>query len=364
MENFKETESHIQNIGMEQKKTLIRTFFLNLLMIFFIVLGYFYISETFGAISSFYIENNTFLIQFSAALLLFSFLVILSGPYVGFISGFVGEFLVQLTIYNTIYLEWCIIVAIFGFLCGYYRYKPLKYKNMKKIYITFISLFLSSLLTTILIIFYYSILSSGQMLLSTVLINYGFKFLMQAIISILVIVPILLRVYDKYLATNERQVYIDILTHHPATEEGITHTFYLTFGRTNVYFCSRCSGAILGGLFLLFFAHLFEMLSGSVISAEFAILLCIIAPIPGLTDWGTQRLLFRTSTTEIRLITGFILGMALFSISFTYKYYFLVLFLLIFYLVIFFLLVYLGHKKATRQLNQEWEEVNMDEPEQ
>jgi len=348
---------------MIPERTLIRTFFLNLLMIFFIVLGYFYISEAFGAISFFFIGNNTFSIQFSGSLLLFSFLVILSGPYVGFASGFIGEFLVQIAIYKTIYLEWCIIVAIFGFLCGYYRYKPLKYKNIKKIYYTFISLFLSSLLTTLLIIFYQSILSSGQMLLSTIFINFGFKFLMQSIISILVFVPILLRVYDTYLATNERQIYIDILTHHPATEEGITHTFYLTFGRTSVYFCSRCSGAILGGLFILFFSRLFVKITGNVISAEFAILLCIIAPIPGLTDWGTQRLLFRKSTTELRLLTGFVLGLALFALSFTSKYYFLVLFLLIFYLGIFFILVYFGHKRAKRQFKEEWEQASTDETE-
>jgi len=363
MENFNEIESHIQNEDMEPKKTLIRTFFVNLLMIFFIVLGYFYLSEAFGAISSFYIGDNTFSIHFSVSLLLFSFLVILSGPYVGFVSGFIGEFLVQLAIYNTIYLEWCITVAIFGFLCGYYKYKPLKYKNMKKIYFTFISLFLSSLLTTILIIIYQSILSSGQMLLSTIFINYGFKFLMQAIISILVIVPILLRVYDTYLATHERQVYTEILTHHPASEEGITHTFHLTFGRTNVYFCSRCSGAILGGLFIMFFGKLFFMTTGSRISAEFAIFLCIIAPIIGLTDWGTQRLLFRTSTTEIRLITGFILGLALFSMSYAAKYYFFVLFLLIVFLATFFVLMFFGQKKAVRQLNEELEQASKDETE-
>jgi uncharacterized membrane protein len=364
MENFNEIESRIQNKDMDSKKSLIRTFFLNLLMIFFIVLGYFYTSESFGAISSFYIGDNTFSIQFSASLLLFSFLVILSGPYVGFISGFIGEFLVQLAIYNTVYLEWCITVAIFGFLCGYYRYKPLKYKNMKKIYFTFISLFLSSLLTTLLIILYQSILSSGQTLLSTIFINYGFKFLMQAIISTLVIVPILLRVYDTYLATKERQVYLEILTHHPSSEEGITHTFHLTFGRTNVYFCSRCSGAVLGGLFIIFFSKIFKGITGSGISAEFAIFLCIIAPIPGLMDWGTQRLQLRTSTTEFRLITGFVLGMALFSISLAYKYYFLVLFLLVFYLGIFFILMYFGHKTVMRQFKEESEQPTSDETEQ
>ena len=363
MEKINDIDSPIQVEDIERKRTLVGTIFLNLLMIFFIVLGYFYFSEIFGAISSFYIGDNTFSIQFGACLLLFSFLVILAGPYVGFVSGFIGEFLVQLVMYNAIYLEWCIVVGIFGFLCGYYKYKPLKYTNMKNIYLTFISIFLSSLLTTFLIVFYYSILYSNEMLLYTIFINYGFKFLLQAIISILLIVPILLRLYDKFLATDERQVYIDILTHHPPTEDGITHTFHLTFGRTNVYFCSRCSGVILGGLFALFFARLFEMTTGSAVSAEFSLLLCIFAPIPGLADWGSQRLLYRTSTTKLRLMTGFVIGMALFAISFTVKYGFIILFLLILYLSIFFVFMNFGLKKAERQYKEEWEQASKDDPE-
>ena len=361
MEISKDINSHIEMQDIDQKRSFVGTVFLNLLMIFFIVLGYFYISENFGAVSSFYIGINTFSIQFSLSLLIFSFLVILGGPYVGFFSGFIGEFLVQLAIYNTIYLEWCIIVGIFGFLCGFYKYKPLKYKDMKNIYLTFIALFLSSLLTTLLIIFYYSILYLTQMPLYAIFINYGFKFLIQAILSNLLIVPILLRLYDKYLATSERQVYIDLLTHHPHTEEGITHTFHLTFGRTNVFFCSRCSGALLGGLCTVFFARLFYYITGSVISAEFALFLCIIAPIPGLADWGSQRLLLRTSTTELRLITGFVLGVALFSISFSRKYYFFVLFLLVLNLSVFFLLMKFGLKKERRQHKEEWEQVSKDE---
>ena len=361
MEKKKDRDLPIQMEDIEQNRTVVGTIFLNLLMIFFVVLGYFFISEIFGAVSSFYIGANTFSIQFSVSLLIFSFLVILGGPYVGFFSGFIGEFFVQLATYNAIYLEWCIIVGIFGFLCGFYKYKPLKYKDMKNIYLTFIALFLSSLLTTILIISNYSILYIIQMPPYTIFINFGFKFLIQAIVSNLLIVPILLRIYDTFLATNERDVYIDLLTHHPRTEEGITHTFHLTFGRTNVFFCSRCSGAILGGLFIMFFSQLFQKITGSRVSAEFALLLCIIAPIPGLTDWGTQRLLFRTSTTEIRLITGFILGTALFIISFASKYYFFVLFLLVLNLCIFFVLMFFGQKKAKRQHEEEWEQVTKDD---
>jgi len=194
-------------------------------------------------------------------------------------------------------------------------------------------------------------------------VNFGFKFLLQAVISILIIVPIVLRLYDKYLASQERHIYIDILTHHPSTEDGITHTFHLTFGRTRVYFCSRCSGVFLGGLFALFLSLLFEKITGSKISAEFALFSCVIAPIPGLADWGTQRLLYRTSTTRLRLLTGFVIGVALYSITFTVKYYFLVLFLLILYLCVFFVLMYFGVKKAERQYKEEWEHASKDDPE-
>ncbi|MFX1385683.1 MAG: DUF2085 domain-containing protein, partial [Promethearchaeota archaeon] len=167
------------------------------------------------------------------------------------------------------------------------------------------------------------------------------------------IVPLLLFLYDKVLAKEEKHVYQMILTHHPLSASD--HTFYLKFGRTKIYFCSRCSGVIIGGLIALFTTYLIYKIYNVEFSAEIAILLCIILPIPGLFDWGTQRLLLRKSTTRSRLFTGFIIGLALHFMSFTYKYYFYTIIILIVYFTIFGLLVFFGHKKEIRLLKADYD---------
>ena len=49
-----------------------------------------------------------------------------------------------------------------------------------------------------------------------------------------------------------------------------------------------------------------------------------------------------------RLFTGFILGSALYFITFTKKYYIFLILILVFYFIIFFLLIYFGQKKARK----------------
>jgi hypothetical protein len=84
------------------------------------------------------------------------------------------------------------------------------------------------------------------------------------------------------------------------------------------------------------------------LSSEIALILIIVLPIPGIVDWGTQRLLLRKSNTKSRLFTGFIIGNALHFMSFTYTYYFFTILILITYFSIFGALVYLGHKKEIK----------------
>ncbi|UCD00640.1 MAG: DUF2085 domain-containing protein, partial [Promethearchaeota archaeon] len=153
------------------------------------------------------------------------------------------------------------------------------------------------------------------------------------------------------LAKDEKHLYYMILTHHPLSASD--HTFYLKFGRTKIYFCTRCSGVIIGALLALFSTYLIQKIYKVEFSPEIALLLCIILPIPGLIDWGTQRLLLRKSTTESRLFTGFIIGLALHFMSFTYKYYFFTFLILTIYFSIFGLLVFFGHKKEMKLLKSE-----------
>lgn len=338
----------IENV-INEEKTFSRIIFLNLFINVFVIMSYFYCSEIFGSISTSYVKYTKFSIQFGFTLLLFTFFSILAGWYHGFIAGFIGELLYQLAYYDMVYIHWCFIVGIYGFICGIYKYKPLKYTNTMKIYYTFLMLIVSTIITMTMIIVLQDFFLKTQIDIETITLNYGAKFLFQALITVVFIVPILLLLYDRFLAKKERHLYYTIFTHHPISQSD--HTFYLRFGRTYIYFCSRCSGVIIGGIIAMFFTHLFEKASDAQFTPELAVLLCIIFPIPGLIDWGTQRLLLRKSTTKTRLITGFIIGNALHFLSFTQKYYFFMLGVIIIYFSIFFLLFYFGYRKEMKMYN-------------
>ena len=342
----------------EEQYSILKRIFLNLFIIAFITISYIYISEPFGSISTIYINNQPISISFTISLLLFTFLAVLAGPINGLIAGFLGEYLYQLAFYGTIYFEWCLIIAFYGFLVGIYKYHPLKYHKTINIFYSFIALLISSFIIFWIIIAFQIIFHPGQYTLENIFINYGFKFLLNILVSVLIFIPMLLFLYDIAFAKKEREIYQMFLTHHPLSESD--HTFFLKFGRTKIYFCSRCSGVILGGLMALFTTYLLSKIYHVEFSAEIALLLCIILPIPGLLDWGTQRLLLRKSSTKSRLFTGFIIGLALYFMSYTYKYYFYTMLILTVYFTVFGLLLYFGHKKEMRQLKEEMNELSIE----
>ncbi len=348
-----------ENAQKREQNHILRKIFLNLLIIAFIIFSYVYISEPFGSISTVFIKSQEFSVHFGVSLLFFTFFSVLAGAIPGLISGFFGELLFQLAFYNTLYLEWCIIIALLGFLCGIYKYKPLKYKDSLKVYYTFVILIIISFIAAGLITVFQFFLYRNNLTFEDIVINYGFKFFIQSLISIIFFVPLLLIIYDKFLATQEKHLYYIFLTHHPLTASD--HSFYLKFGRTKIYFCSRCSGMILGGLFAIFTSYMIEKIYNVEFSAEIALLLCIILPMPGIIDWGTQRLLLRKSTTESRLFTGFIIGNALHFMGFTGKYYFYTMLTLVIYFSIFGMLVYFGHKKEMKLLEEELNNLSPEE---
>lgn len=339
--------------------SLIRTFFLDLLKVAFIVMCYFYISELYGAISTPYIQNNEYTIIFGLNLLLFTFFSILAGQYLAFIAGFLGEFIVQLAIYKNLYWDWIILIAIYGFICGLYKYKPQKYKDVMRVYYTFLLLLILSfiymlVIPVIQILWYTPLLSFEE-----AFINYGFKFLTQGLISTVFIIPISLFLYDKLLASEEREIYNIFLTHHPLTAKD--HTFYLELGKTKFYFCSRCSGLVIGALISVFITHIFELIYFRPFNAEISFIICIITPLIALGDWGTQRLLLRKSSTTSRLITGFLLGLAWRLLLYTERYYFIMMIIIVIYFGIMFFLIYLGNRKVIKQMRKDLDQLSKDD---
>jgi len=332
-------------------KISLRLIFVNILVVIFIIMSYIYISESLGSISTPFIGINEFSLVFGFSLLIFTFFSILAGPIQAFIAGFFGEFLYQLAFTNSVFLDWCLIVALFGMVAGIYKYKPLKYQKTKGVLYTLILLIIDSIIMMFFIILFQILFYSPSLQFEILLINFGFKFLLDALLSAIIIVPILLIFYDKFLASTERQLYYLLLTHHPVSASD--HTFYFQFGRTKVYLCSRCSGMVIGIIMSIFFVIIIQKILDTQFSSELALLIVIIFPLPGLIDWGTQKLLYRTSTTESRLFTGFIIGVAANFISFTGEYYFLTLIIVSIYFSILIMLIFFGQKKLIRELNKE-----------
>jgi len=339
--------------------SFIRTIFVKLITVFFIFMSYLYTSESFGSVSSPYIGTVSFSIVFSVSLLILAFFSVLSGPLPAFFAGFLGELVYQISFYHTIYLDWCLIVAIYGSLAGIYKYKPLKYHNIKNIFYSIAILVINSLIATILVVTATMLFHHSSLPLAELFSNFGLKFFFQTLTSVIVSVPILLIIFDKIFASKEQHLYYMLLTHHPISASD--HTFYFQLGRTKIYFCSRCSGMIIGMIISVFFTHLFQLIVNPQFSSELAFIIIAVFPIPGLIDWGTQKLLLRTSTTESRLFTGFIIGIALHFISFTREYYFLTLVMVTVYFGIFFLFFYFGQKRLLKELNKELNPVSPED---
>ncbi|MHA1671138.1 MAG: DUF2085 domain-containing protein [Promethearchaeota archaeon] len=337
-------------------KKILRKIFLNLFTITFITITYFYLSESFGSISSKYINNSGYVLQFSISLLLFTFLAVLAGPIIGLASGFIGELLIQLAFYNVIYFDWCLLVALLGLFCGLYKYKPLKYHEGMKVYYTFLILVVTSFIVMFFIVLLQFLFHPVSLDMEGIFINFGFMFFTQALISMVLPIPILLIGYDKIFSTRERHVYNQLLTHHPISASD--HTFFFQFGRTKFYFCSRCSGVIIGALISMFSIHIIELISGAHLNPEIAVILCIILPIIGMIDWGTQKLKYRKSTTESRLITGFLIGIALNLLNFTQEYYFFMLIIITIYFAALFLLIYFGYKRDMKKMTDEMDRLS------
>ena len=343
----------------ENQKTFnnLRAIFLFLFRVFVFIIIYYYCSINFNSISRPFIENQTFFIQFNLSLFIFATFSNLFGWKIGFISGFLGEFLYQLSFFpeNSIYIDWIIIIGLMGLLFGIYEYKPLKYqKGTTKIFNNFLVFIISSFSILILSVFFTVFNSTLE--LELILLNVGFKLFMEIVISAVFLVPILIFIIDMLFSSTEREIYNVLLTHHSYFE--IDHTFKIKFGRTNVYFCSRCSGMIISLVFSSFIVYLYENITKTPFNQELAFFSCVFLPIPGLIDWSTQKLKYRKSNTNKRLITGFLLGMSLYFLAFTRDYLMLMSIIIIIYFSIFFSIYYVGYKKELKEYKRSIDQLN------
>lgn len=132
-----------------------------------------------------------------------------------------------------------------------------------------------------------------------------------------------------------KRFYHPTLTHHMV--EDSDHTFSARFGNLTVFFCSRCGGMLMG-----LFISMYALIAFRVVVPPLIAFLidCFIA-VPGLIDWGSQRLGYRKSTTRSRVITGGIIGLGFILLpQASPDYSFASIFLLMAYFAVFFLLYY------------------------
>ena len=92
------------------------------------------------------------------------------------------------------------------------------------------------------------------------------------------------------------------------------HWITLSFNGKKIRLCSRCSGTVVGYSLLKFvFVQGLKIVNSLLLHHQ--LFLCILFSFPTILDWITQTWDWRESTNNLRLATGFFLGIsaALFS---------------------------------------------------
>ena len=148
------------------------------------------------------------------------------------------------------------------------------------------------------------------------------------------------------------EFYNHLFTHHSLEEDD--HTIIVVIGKVRFYLCTRCTAMIFGILTTIFLSSIALYEFDIPFSSKLALLLLIILPIFPLTDWGLQAVLIRKATTASRLITGFILGIAMQMLAFmSDEYVVLEIIIVLFYFVILAILFYLRVQVRKKNYDKE-----------
>jgi len=148
------------------------------------------------------------------------------------------------------------------------------------------------------------------------------------------------------------EFYNQLFTHHSLEEDD--HTIVVIIGKVRFYLCTRCTSMIFGILITIFLSSIVLYEFDLPISSKLALYLIIFLPIFPLTDWGLQAVLIRKATTISRLITGFILGIAMQMLAFmNNEYVGLEIIVVLCYFAIFAILFYFRVKVRKKRYEKE-----------
>ena len=157
--------------------------------------------------------------------------------------------------------------------------------------------------------------------------------------------------YDDFIP-RPGEFYNHLFTHHSLEEDD--HTIIVIIGKVHFYLCTRCTAMIFGILTTIFLSSIALYEFDIPFSSKLALYLVIILPIFPLTDWGLQAVLIRKATTASRLITGFILGIAMQMLAFmSDEYVVLEIIIVSFYFVILAILFYLRVQVRKKNYDKE-----------
>lgn len=324
--------------------------------IFYIMVGYFFGSGVSGYLlflnSTVGTDLNIEIFQILTGYLVLVILANFWGPISGGIGAFLGDIIYQYTSLSVINWSYVISAVLIGVLSGLPKYDKNKTLPKLKIMKYFYLLVIGSILIP-LIIFLGAYISNP---------NYNWNsnsgkiytgnlvwFLISEIISFMFLAPIIIVIIDRALKkfTNEYDVlYIPILTHH--YELSSDHAVPVNFGGYYIFFCTRCTAMVSGIITGVLIERIIYYLTGNPINPYFSFILCIFLPLPALIDWGTQKLLIRTSNDTIRLITGFLLGLSIQFTTLTQGLDLQIIILIILYFAIFGLFLYFGTRRLLK----------------
>jgi uncharacterized membrane protein len=269
--------------------------------------------------------------QFLTGFIFLTVLANLWGPISGGLGALFGELIYQTSSLSTIKWEFLLISVLIGSLAGAFRYD--KEKTMPKLKI---------------MKFFYSLIIGALISAFLTDTSISIAFLMSELISFVFLSPLIIVLIDRILlhtSNNHGVIYSPILTHH--WEMDSDHAIPVKIDGYYIFLCTRCTGTVIG-IFLGLFIERILFFSGTPLSANLALTLSILLPIPGLVDWGTQKLLFRKSNDIIRIITGILLGLAMHMITFTGDLIYVISVITVIYFGVFSLLYYIGTKKLRK----------------
>jgi uncharacterized membrane protein len=318
---------------------------------FFIIVAYY-----FGASYSlypFYLLNDPIVNQ-SVNFIICYFVIATFSAIFGMIPGIVGSVIgdILFQIINIGFIQWqfslvSLLLAMGGGIFKYSREHTIpKLRIMKYLY----TVLITGLITGLIIGTYLEEL--GVSYLVSVLLSYAFA----PVISILIMDRVL-----KFLSNENGVVYRMGLTHHFELEAD--HAVPIDIGGYKVFTCTRCTGTATGIIAALFIERLFFDISNIELTPEIAFIFCVVLPIPGLIDWGTQSAQLRKSNDKMRIFTGILLGMSIEFLTKTAGMDVQIAVLLLIDFTIFILLYIVKTKKLNAMDEYSFEECAIEESE-